>query len=152
QDSLVRFQRVEASEVSAIFLEMLWVVVRLAAPVAAVALVVGIASQLVQVGFLAASDPLKPQLERINPVSGFKRIFSKRALVESVKAVLKVTVVGLLAYSVVRESLPAYLEYMQMDPAQASIHTGQLILRLVLWISVSLLFLALFDYMYQRWE
>lgn len=152
QDSLVRFQRVEASEVSAIFLEMLWVVVRLAAPVAAVALVVGIASQLVQVGFLAASDPLKPQLERINPVSGFKRIFSKRALVESVKAVLKVTVVGLLAYFVVRESLPAYLEYMQMGPAQASIHTGQLILRLVLWISVSLLFLALFDYMYQRWE
>lgn len=152
QDSLVRFQRVEASEVPALFLEMLWTALRLAAPVAGATLVVGVLSQLVQVGFLTAGEPLKPQLQRIDPISGFKRIFSKRALVELLKASIKIVVVGLLAYSAVRGSLPDYIEYMQIGPAQAAVHTGLLVFRLVVWIGIGLLVLALFDYLYQRWE
>ena len=41
---------------------------------------------------------------------------------------------------------------MQIGPAQASVHTGMLVFRLALWIGLCLLVLALFDYMYQRWE
>ena len=44
------------------------------------------------------------------------------------------------------------MEYMQIGPAQASVHTGLLVFRLALWIGLCLLLLSLFDYMYQRWE
>ena len=152
EDGLVRFQSVEVGEIPTIFIEMLWLVVRLAAPIVFAALVVGVASQLVQVGFLTAGEPLKPQLKRIDPISGFKKIFSKRALVESVKATLKVSLVAALAYSIVRGNLLDYTQYMQIGPVQATAHTGLLVYRLALWIGLCLLLLSLFDYMYQRWE
>ncbi len=43
-----------------------------------------------QVGFLFTTKPLKIKLNRINPVEGFKRLFSKRALAELVKSILKI--------------------------------------------------------------
>ncbi len=107
------------------FLDWSWLAVRLAGPIALVTMVVGFASQLVQVGFLTSSEPLKPQLKRIDPISGFQRIFSKRALVELLKATLKVTLVGALAYGAVRSSLGEYTEYMKLGPAQAAIQTGR---------------------------
>jgi flagellar biosynthetic protein FlhB len=152
EGALLRFASVEASEIPTMFLDWSWLAVRLAGPIALVTMVVGFASQLVQVGFLTSSEPLKPQLKRIDPISGFQRIFSKRALVELLKATLKVTLVGALAYGAVRSSLGEYTEYMKLGPAQAAIQTGRAVFRLAFWIGLCLLVLALFDYLYQRWE
>lgn len=152
EESLVRFSRVEPGDIPALFLDMIWTVVRFAGPVALVAMLFGLGSQLVQVGFLSSSEPLKPQWRRIDPISGFKRIFSKRAVVELVKATIKIAIVGALAYSLVRRSLPEYAEYIQITPAEAVAHTGLLVFRLGIWIGLLLLALSLFDFMYQRWE
>ena len=54
EDGLVRFESIEAGEIPVLFIEMLWLVVRLASPVVFAALVVGVASQVAQVGFLTA--------------------------------------------------------------------------------------------------
>jgi len=151
-DGLVRFSRVSPGEIPVIFLEMILIAVRFAGPIALAVMVVGLVSQLLQVGFLTATEPLKPQWRRIDPISGFKRIFSKRAVVELAKATVKIAIVGGLAYSLVGGSLPEYGEYMHIAPAEAVVHTGRLVFRLGMWVGVALLVLALFDFLYQRWE
>lgn len=151
-DALVRFSQVAPGNIPAMLLELMWEVARWAGPVALVAMMVGLASQIVQVGFLSSADPLKPQWRRIDPISGFRRIFSKRAAVELVKATVKIVLIGGLAYSLVRGSLGEYRDYMRLDPLSASAHTGLLVFRLGMWTGLSLLVLALLDYLYQRWE
>ncbi len=152
EDALAGFARVEPGNIPSLFLEMIWIAVRFAAPLALAVMAVGLGAQLLQVGFLTSTEPLKPQWRRIDPVSGFKRIFSKRAAVELVKATVKIVIVGGLAYSLLRGSLPQYGEYMMISPVEATAHTGRLVFRLGLWIGIAMLGLALLDFLYQRWE
>ena len=81
------------SDIHRFFIDVVWQGARLAGPFMAAALIIGLVSQTAQVGFLFTTKPLQPKLERINPLAGFKRIFSKRAIVELLKALLKVILV-----------------------------------------------------------
>ena len=142
----------EAGQIPALLLEMTAVAARAVAPLLAIAVVVGFFSQVAQVGFLAAADPLKPQLRRIDPVSGLKRIFSKRALVELVKATLKIALIGAVAYATLKATAPAVLEFGRMPLEQAVRLTGDIVYRVALWVSLTLLVIAALDYWYHRWE
>ena len=59
------------------------------APIALVALVLSTLANIVQTGPVFSGEPVKPKLERINPMAGFKRLYNKRMLFEAVKSVLK---------------------------------------------------------------
>ncbi|HET9887109.1 MAG TPA: EscU/YscU/HrcU family type III secretion system export apparatus switch protein, partial [bacterium] len=65
-------------------------------PFAGLIAAAGIAAQLCQVGPMFTFEPLKPQWERISPLQGMKRIFSKRSLVEAAKSLVKIAIVGAL--------------------------------------------------------
>lgn len=151
-DMLTGYTTVSPGEAPALFLEIIAVVARVVAPVVGATLVVGVFSQVVQVGFLASPEPLKPRLERINPASGVKRILSKRAVVELLKAVLKVVAVGLVLNSVIRGALPSILRFAEFNIEEALAFAGLLVFRSGLWVGLTLLILAAFDYAYQRWE
>ena len=64
-------------------------ILKCCAPVMIVALVVGVLSTVAQVGILYAPDVLTLKFDRINPLKGFKRIFSMRSIVEAAKGILK---------------------------------------------------------------
>ena len=89
-----------------ILLESLHLIVKITAPILAVAAMAGVIGNLLQVGFLFSTEPLGMKLERLNPVEGFKRIFSKRALVELVKSILKLSFTAYIVYQVI---LPKHL-------------------------------------------
>jgi flagellar biosynthesis protein FlhB len=75
------------------------------APVLAVSLLLGVASNLLQVGFLASGEAIKPQLSRINPAEGFKRIFSRRSLFELLKSLLKIVIVAVVCFLYLRGAI-----------------------------------------------
>lgn len=132
--------------------EAVWWAARIVGPVAGLVLLVGLLSQLVQIGFMATLDPLTPKLERINPLAGLKRIFSTRAIVELVKAMAKVAIVALISYQVIAANLAELLQLMQVGPAEALAAAGGITYRTGLWVAVVLLGIAVLDYGYQRWE
>src|SRR5579885_2472555 len=70
------------------------------APIFLLMMGVGVAANLLQVGFLLTLQPLQPDFARLNPFEGFKRLFSKRSLVELGKAIAKLSIVGFVVYSV----------------------------------------------------
>lgn len=83
-----------------------WVVCKHSFLFALVAAVVGIAANLVQVGFLFTFEPLKPSLEKLNPFEGAKKIFSKKNFFEFFKNVVKVTFLTYLIYKLIVASAP----------------------------------------------
>src|SRR5262245_19190484 len=64
-------------------------IIAIVMPVAVLALVLSAIANVVQTGFVFSSEPLKPKLERVNPIAGFKRLYNKRLLFEAFKSALK---------------------------------------------------------------
>lgn len=65
---------------------------------------------MVNGGMLAAVDPVLPNLERLDPVEGFKRLFALRNMIELIKAILKVVAIGTIASLLIATSLQALVE------------------------------------------
>jgi len=86
-----------------------------AAPVALAAAAAGMGVNLAQVGLLLTPQALAPQLSRVDPIGGLGRLFSKQALLEMLKAVAKVLVIGYFAYQAIRARVPALLMTAYMD-------------------------------------
>jgi len=123
-----------------------------AGPVMGTALLLGLFSQFLQVGFNFTTEPLKLQFSRINPAEGAKRIFSKRAFVELLKSSVKIAVVAYVAYTAIGKDLNRLQALLWVEPVQAAAFTMEAVRRIGLWTGVCLLALAGVDYLYQRWE
>lgn len=103
-------------DVLSIFLFMIKNGVVAALPIVLTVLVIGVAGNLLQTGFIFTSESIKPKFEKINPLQGFKRFFSKRSFVELLKSVAKVSVVGYVAYSFVKSKINDILKTSDLNP------------------------------------
>ena len=138
--------------VEEIFIGFAIVFLKTTLPVMCVILVVGLAINFFQVGVNFTLEPLMPNFDKINPITGFGRLFSKRSLVELFKALFKIGVIGGFVYrfmSKQTKQVPGLISAELID----SFHlVASLVLDLVFNIATVLFVMAIFDYMYQWWE
>lgn len=125
-------------------------VARLSTPVVLAALVTGVAVNVAQVGFHLSLESVQPNLNRINPMAGFGRLFSSRGVVDLVKSVVKIALVAVVAFTTARSQLPLFLATAQMDTSSALVALGAILFTLCFRVCLALLVLAALDYMYQR--
>ncbi len=122
-------------------------------PFIATIMMVGLVINYMQVGFLFTFEPLKPKFSKINPISGFKRVlFSKKALVELVKGILKISMIGGIAYFSIKGMAEEFVPLMDQSAGQLIIFIGKETLSLGFKIAVALLVLSLLDYIFQRFD
>ena len=124
----------------------------LVAPFLAMALISGIAINIIQVGFLFTTETLKPELNKINPISGFKRMFSVKSLVELAKSVLKIVVLGIIAYMGYMNLIADFPRYVE----RGLYESVMLIFRNALFIGirmcVAMIFISLADFIFQHFK
>lgn len=122
------------------------------APILLTLLLVGIAVNYVQVGNNLTFEPLKPKLEKLNPVNGLKRLFSLRSTVEALKGIIKISIVGYICYVVIRD------RYHELATAYGTglLGLGTLIGTTawsIAWrVMIALVVIGLVDLVYQRYE
>lgn len=121
-------------------------------PVMVVAVVAAIVANYIQVGFLFSSEAIQFKLEKINPIKGFKRIFSLRAIVELFKSTLKICFIGTATFAVIWLRLDEILVLSYQSIGTAILFLGSLTVQMGLAASIALLFLAVLDYLYQRYD
>ncbi|WP_062105062.1 flagellar biosynthesis protein FlhB [Bacillus niameyensis] len=143
---------VTEANIRPIMIDFLMDIAYMLGPVLLVALIAGIASNLLQVGFMFTTEPLQPKLEKLDPIKGFKRIFSIRAIVELLKSILKICFVGTVIFSVLWINIDEVLVLSQKSIGAALKTVGNLTLQMGIAASISLLVLSLFDYLYQRYD
>ncbi|MFD2208842.1 flagellar biosynthesis protein FlhB [Virgibacillus halophilus] len=125
---------------------------KLLAPVLIIAFIAGFAANLMQIGFLFTSESLKFDLKRIDPIKGFKRIFSIRAVVELLKSLLKISFIGTITFMVIWSHRNQMMMLAFKTPADSLQFFGQVTIIMGLSAILALLFLAVFDYAYQRYD
>jgi len=123
--------------------------IKLTLPVLAVAIFAGVAVSLLQVGFLFTTKTLKPKLSKISPIEGFKRMFSFRTVVELMKSLLKVILLGYIMYLEIMKLLDTFGAYIGLELYPTFIQILQTAFTIALKMCLVLLIIALFDYLYQ---
>ncbi|MES2202584.1 MAG: flagellar biosynthesis protein FlhB [candidate division FCPU426 bacterium] len=129
-------------------LELLYIM----APLLLGAVVIGLFSNAIQVGLVLSPEVLTLKFENLNPVKGFGRIFSRRSGIELFKSLLKVGLVGTVAWYAIAGKMDSILALMNTDLGLFWSSIGGLASVLMLRIGLTLLALAGADYLYQRYE
>lgn len=124
----------------------------LIAPVMGAAGVIGAASSLLQIGFLQVEDALSPDISKINPLEGFKRVFSMKAMVEGLKSLLKMGAVGVIVYFLLRNEISKIPYLLSYSVEEIFGYLGGITVRLLGGIGTLMLVLAAADYFFQRWD
>ncbi|WP_243386877.1 flagellar biosynthesis protein FlhB [Bacillus kexueae] len=146
------FIELNEENVHMLFQTLMYQSAKMVAPMFVVAVIAGLVSNYMQVGFMFSTEPLKMKLEKINPIQGFKRIYSLRALVELLKSILKITFVGFVTFLVLYFQFDELLTLPQMSVGDAFVFLANLTLQMGLFASGALLFIAVLDYVYQKYD
>lgn len=135
-----------------IYLQVVIAFLKIILPIFAVALLTGLAMGYAQVGFLFTTKTLQFKLSRINPLSGFKRIFSIRSLTELVKSIFKIVVVGLIGFLYLKGEVANILKTMDMDVVSIAAYIGVTATNVAIRMCIAILALGILDFGYQWWE
>jgi flagellar biosynthetic protein FlhB len=145
-------QDLNAGTLMSLLIDALSQYAQLVGPTIALLLVAGLVANYLQVGVLFTSEPITPKLSKINPFTGFQRLFSRRGAIEAAKAIVKMSIVAFMIYQVIRDRYPELAATVLMD-RQAIAQLFAATAWDICWRAVAALavFGAL-DYFYQRWE
>ena len=143
---------VTAENVQSMFSSLMLKGLLLMAPIFGIGMLMALVASYGQIGYLFTLDPLKMKFEKINPIKGVKQIFSMRAVVEFLKSMLKVTIIGAIAFSILWGEQGKLMRLSSMPLESVFQYIASLVMRLGLFSAGALLILALFDYAYQKWE
>ena len=121
-------------------------------PILGVAALAAFLSNYIQVGFLFTLKPMVPNLNKINPIEGFKRLFSKQALVDLFKSIFKISVIGYFVYDYLKKNYVLIPDLIGMDLGLTAKFVGNTIYNIGLRAGFVLLILSLFDYFFQHME
>ncbi len=119
-------------------------------PLFGVAVLFVIAINIYQVKWKPTAKPLKPKFSKLNPISGFKRIFSKDKLVELVKAVLKIVLILYMAYSTLIDEAELLNVMYDLEMIPAIVLVGDIVINFGLKVSLMYMIVGLADYLYQK--
>lgn len=121
-------------------------------PLFGIMVVIGIGSNIVQVGFKISPKSLEPKLEKLNLAKGLKRLFSVKKLVELVRDSLKLIVVFYVAYLAIRHEFDNFFLLPDMSTLQFGITIGKLAVVIALKIGAAILVIGVLDFLYQRYD
>jgi flagellar biosynthetic protein FlhB len=119
-------------------------------PVLGVSLVTAVASGLIQVRPLLTAEPLKPRLERLDPVAGLKRVFGGRGVFQALMDTVKVALIGVVLGVTLLSEVHTLVALVHTSPLAGLDALGTVAWRLLLRGGLVLLLLAGLDVLYQR--
>jgi flagellar biosynthetic protein FlhB len=128
-----------------VLLSILW-------PVMLPIVLVGIISNLLQFGFVFSFHPMKPKLEKLNPLQGLKKLFSKRSLMELIKNIMKIVIIGWIGYLVIASLAEEMVPLMDQNPWAIFFWVCRGVAKIGFFTVLFIAILSIWDFIYQRWE
>jgi flagellar biosynthetic protein FlhB len=121
-------------------------------PFMVIVTVAGIACAVVQGGVSLSSERMSLKLENLNPVSGMKKIFKKEAALETVKSLIKIVIVGYIAYSILKDEIYNVMYLTETDVGGIMEFVSHVSFKIVLHTCGLLFILALLDLAFVKWK
>lgn len=135
-----------------ILLYVILQIVIICAPFMLFSFVVAFLSQKIQIKWKVTSKPLKPKLNKINPISGFKRMFSKQALFDLVLSLFKIAIFSYVSYSEIKDNMGVLLTIYNRNLNDSLAILFDIVMSLGIKISVIYVIISLADWFFQKWK
>lgn len=145
-------QAAQAGNVGPLMVNYIWWGMRIVTPFFLIMVVLAIVTNLFQTRFLFSTHPLKPDIGRLNPIKGFKNMFSQKSLVGLIKNLAKFALVGFVAFTTVRGMLGRIANTVHMDTQALFPFFLDLLSTLLLNVSIFMLGIGGIDFLYQRYD
>ena len=113
---------------------------------------VGLAANIMHIGFIFSTEPLIPKFSKVNPWEGLKRMFSPSTGVELIKNLLKFSVMGYLVYTVLNDEVRTFGQLAVSDTNSMLIYLGDTSISILIKTSFVIVAIAVLDFAFQRWE
>lgn len=127
-------------------------VAKTAGPIMLVTCVCAVVATFAQTRMLVSAELMKPKFNRLNPLEGFKRLFSLKSIVEALKGIIKITVLMIIVYMCLKESIVESFKYLDTDISVACAHLFGNGKSMVIRIGLAFFVVAAADFMYQWWN
>lgn len=138
------------NDIRIVFQDMMINIIIIILPILLVGFVIAFVSDVAQVGWKPTGKPMQPKLSKINPLSGFKKIFSVNALVELVKSLAKIGLILYICYGYLEDKWELLYVLYNMPLLQALQLAAETVTDLGIRIAAVYMIIALADYVYQR--
>lgn len=112
-------------------------------------MIFGVVGSLVQTGFMLTGEPLKPSFKKLNPINGFKNMFSKKSAVDLIKNLLVVTIVVWIGFTHFKDNYSKIMQISNLYTPEIGAVVKNLVVGIFVKISIVLLVLAAIDYLLQ---
>ncbi|MFT5871347.1 MAG: flagellar biosynthetic protein FliR/FlhB [Clostridium sp.] len=121
-------------------------------PIMVPIMIMGIVASLIQSGFIFTNEPLKPDFKKLSPISGFKKIFSTRSLVDLLRNLAIVTTIAFVAYDFVKNNYLQIMNYGSLKIESILIVFGKLVIGIFFKIAIIMLIISIIDFAYQKYK
>lgn len=138
--------------ISELFIGIMIILAKTVLPVMFAILIIGLAINLFQVGFTFSTEQLEFKLDKLNPINGFGRIFSKRSLVELFKSLFKIIVIGYFLWLYLKDQIPLLPQFIFFDLPHSLATAADIIFTMAFQVVGVIMVMAAADYAYQKWQ
>ena len=135
-----------------LFISIVTLLVKTVFPVMFSVLIIGLAINFFQVGLNFNTEAIGLKLDKLNPINGFGRIFSKRSLVELVKSLFKILIIGFFLFRCLKDEIPFMPYFIYYDLATSLEEVSKILFTMAFQVIAVILVLAVIDYAYQKWQ
>jgi len=145
-------QTVDTENILRIFIGIVIILAKTAFPIMIFIMLIGLAVNFFQVGLNFNTESIEFKLDKLNPINGFGRIFSKRSLVELAKSFFKILVIGFFLYRFIHEQILAMPQFMFFDLTTSLALVAEIIFRMAFVVIGVIMIMSFLDYGYQKWQ
>jgi flagellar biosynthesis protein FlhB len=152
---MLRFEKVPELDIPACILllkkSMLYFL-KMVLPLMGAAFMTAFAVNYAQVGFYPTAKAIAFKISKFDIIKGFGRLFSLRSLMELLKSILKLTVIGTVAYFAVRGEIDELLKLYDAEVAYIFLFLLKGFFKIFIWVLIVMMVVAVADYSYQKWQ
>ncbi|MFK8040278.1 MAG: flagellar biosynthesis protein FlhB [Rickettsiaceae bacterium] len=136
-----------------LFQNLLYKVLIYISPLFISVMIIALFSSYLQQGeFIFSSEPLKPDISKLSLIKGFKKLFSKKSLVEFIKSFLKILTVGICISIIIYNNIQEINQYPDYSVDALLFQMYSMTLKIMMCVCVILSIMAFFDFIYQKYE
>ena len=147
-----QYQQLTKETINQILLNSIKTILIIAGPLLFIAMITPVIFTGIQTKFIISKEALKPKFSRLNPISGMKMLISLRAVVELVKNLLKIAIIGSIIYSQLKKRLAELVQLIDVDIKAGIVYLCSSVFSIVITISVIFILIGVVDIFYQWWE
>ena len=135
-----------------LLLQSIVLVARVAGPLLAVTILLTLIATMAQTRMLVAFESIRPKFDKINPINGFKNLFSLKSVVEMLKNLIKISILLYIIYTSLRDIMDVAERYLYADLMGACAHLFNAIFIMLMKVILAFIIIAAADFLYQWWD